>query len=270
MLKMRGLIILFGVLLIASGCPTEDDDDTGDDDAGDDDTSDDDTADDDDTGEDDDTGDDDTASPPTDGLVAHYAFDGDANDQSGNGNHGEVNGPTLSEGRFGDADGAYSFDGVDDYISVPNSNSLQSPDAAVTIAAWVYIDQWDDGWASICLKSDTEDDGQYGLQVTDEGRFEVYVAGDCTAIYTDLVFTTASWFFVAMTWDGTDVIVYVAGEPEATEPFSPAPQSDNHPLRIGQDLPGSVEYLNGRLDDLRVYDRALSADEVRVLFLEGD
>lgn len=60
-----------------------------------------------------------------DGLVAHYKFDGNANDSSGNGNNGVVHGATLTTDRFGNANSAYKFDGEDDWIQVPNSTSLQ-------------------------------------------------------------------------------------------------------------------------------------------------
>jgi hypothetical protein len=56
-----------------------------------------------------------------DGLVAYYPFNGNANDKSGNGNHGTVHGATLTEDRFGNADSAYNFDGVYDYIEIKNT-----------------------------------------------------------------------------------------------------------------------------------------------------
>ena len=59
---------------------------------------------------------------PTDGLVAHYPFNGNANDASTNSNDGTVNGATLTTDRFGNANSAYSFDGVDDDINCGNSN----------------------------------------------------------------------------------------------------------------------------------------------------
>lgn len=55
---------------------------------------------------------------PTDGLVAYYKFDGDATDHSGNENQGELHGAVPAADRFGKADGAYSFDGVDDYVEI--------------------------------------------------------------------------------------------------------------------------------------------------------
>jgi hypothetical protein len=58
---------------------------------------------------------------PTNGLVGYWPFNGNANDESANGNNGTVNGATLSADRFGNANKAYSFDGVDDYITINNT-----------------------------------------------------------------------------------------------------------------------------------------------------
>ena len=61
------------------------------------------------------------------GLVAWYPFDGNASDMSGNGNHGTVNGATLGTDRHGQANRAYSFDGVDDYIEVFDDDVINFP-----------------------------------------------------------------------------------------------------------------------------------------------
>ena len=60
---------------------------------------------------------------PANGLVGWWPFNGNANDESGNGNHGTVNGATLTQDRFGNANMAYGFDGVDDWILI-NENSI--------------------------------------------------------------------------------------------------------------------------------------------------
>jgi hypothetical protein len=76
--------------------------------------------------------------PPTlaglnDGLVAYYPFNGNANDESGNGNHGTVHGATLTADRFGNANSAYKFNGTDDRIVVV-SNALLNPVDQLSIA----------------------------------------------------------------------------------------------------------------------------------------
>ena len=64
------------------------------------------------------------AQVPTNGLVGYWPFIGNANDESGNENNDIVNGATLTADRFGNTDKAYSFDGQNDYITIPHSNSL--------------------------------------------------------------------------------------------------------------------------------------------------
>ena len=92
------------------------------------------------------------SSIPTDGLVAYYPFNGNANDESGNGNHGT---PTanvkLAEGVAGDANGSYQFGGYDNpgHIYVPNSESLQFSNGA-TFSCYIKPTSWTsmDGWGS--------------------------------------------------------------------------------------------------------------------------
>ena len=72
----------------------------------------------------------------TDGLMAYYPFSGNTNDESGNGNDGTVNGATLTQDRFGNSDSAYNFDGIDDYIMISSSASLDIR-TSVTLSAWV-------------------------------------------------------------------------------------------------------------------------------------
>jgi hypothetical protein len=73
---------------------------------------------------------------PTNGLVGWWPFNGNANDESGNGNHGTVNGATLAADRFGNAGKAYSFDGSD-LITVLNNSSLNiQPSNGFSVSIW--------------------------------------------------------------------------------------------------------------------------------------
>ena len=74
---------------------------------------------------------------PTNGLVARYLFNGNANDMSGNNNHGIVNGATLTTDRCGNPNSAYNFNGSS-YIRVPHSQSLNNHTNELTISFWVY------------------------------------------------------------------------------------------------------------------------------------
>jgi len=71
------------------------------------------------------------------GLVACYPFNGNANDESGNGNNGTVNGATLTTDRFGNPNSAYSFNGVSDYISLNSKTKLNLGSSSRTFCVWV-------------------------------------------------------------------------------------------------------------------------------------
>ena len=75
---------------------------------------------------------------PTNGLVGYWPFNGNANDESGNGNNGTVNGATLTTDRFGVANKAYNFDGIDDFIDFVNS-SVPTGVSSRTISLWFYV-----------------------------------------------------------------------------------------------------------------------------------
>ena len=74
---------------------------------------------------------------PTNGLVGNWPFNGNANDASGYGNNGTVFGATLTTDRFGNTNSAYSFDGINDFITVADNASLKP--TKVSISAWVKL-----------------------------------------------------------------------------------------------------------------------------------
>jgi hypothetical protein len=207
----------------------------------------------------------------TTGLVAYYPLDGNADDASGNNNHGTVmGGAAPAPDRFGRAGNAFSFDGTDDYITVPNSATMQSPDSAVTLAAWVSLTAFDaGGFASIGVKpAAAVDGGQYGIQFESTGAFAIYLSDTAAFLESGLQFTLATWRFVAVTWDGDSVKLYIDGNSVASDSFKVTPRSNTSPFELGRDAPGAVELLNGSLDDVRLYNRALTATDIATLFAD--
>ena len=198
-----------------------------------------------------------------DGLVAYYPCNGNANDESGCGNNGTVvYGATPCEDRDGNPDSAYCFDG-NDYIQVANSASLQSPTTGLTVAAWILINGWYNTWAAICAKSDDTIPRQYGFALKqNDGIVNVDVHGNVAQISTGVLFGLGQWYHAAYTWDSSEVRVYINGEFRVSKPLACSPQLDGDPLMIGVHTPGVSEPLNGKLDDIRIYDRALTAPEI--------
>jgi hypothetical protein len=72
---------------------------------------------------------------PTDGLVGWWPFNGNANDESGNGNNGTVNGATLTEDRFGNANSAYYYDGISNNILINDDSTLRPSE--ITMSVWI-------------------------------------------------------------------------------------------------------------------------------------
>jgi len=213
------------------------------------------------------------------GLVAYYPFDGNANDESGNGNHGALNGttpPQLTMDRFGNPQQAYLFNGSTAYIEAPNSPSLQSPTQAITIAAWINVRDWyrnsAGGFIPIIHKSNDPIWRQYAINIRMNLEWSFIEACHSQAPVGNTNPVLNKWTFVALTFDEeTDSLkFYLDGIPVRTK-FCPAdiPAPDTKPLLIGLDVPGATEYLNGSMDDLRIYNRALSPDEILQLYHEG-
>ena len=223
---------------------------------------------------------------PTDGLVAYYPFDGNANDASGNGNHGTTYGVTLTTDRFGNENGAYYFDGSS-YIEVPNSDSLHNVTKAVTISAWVSATEGylgggvtpDSGYISVVCKG--YENRQYGLQIDNDNEWlfalkgsesnssEIFMCGSSAG------YSIGVWQHVALTWDGATVKTYVNGVLVGDKACGDELTPNDESLYIGMDVGGvglfgetwsQIEYLKGCLDDLRIYNRALSAAEVKALY----
>ncbi|MBO7686669.1 MAG: leucine-rich repeat protein [Kiritimatiellae bacterium] len=203
----------------------------------------------------------------TEGLVAHYTFDGNANDDSGNGNHGILHGVTLTDDRHGNTAGAYHFDGTSACIEVTDSDSLREVGQTVTLSAWANIDYWDNSWASIMCKGIADTNRQYGIQISNTGYWLVnkYNSSKTNNLTVDQSPKLNSWYHIAMTYTPELVSAYLNGELIGTMTPQGSLIENSEPLCIGVDLPGGDEYLAGDMDEVRIYHRTLSAAEVRAL-----
>jgi hypothetical protein len=199
------------------------------------------------------------------GLVGHYTFEGNANDISGKQNNGTLNGPTLTTDRLGVANKAYHFDG-NDYIEVPNSASLSSPNNQITISGWVLNENPTGGFPLLC-KSDL---GfmDYRLQYYGDGRneLEILLDGDLAGSYQ--TFPIGEWFHVAVTSNAGVYKFYKNGDLVGTTNEIPDIVAINKltNLFLGFDPHSQAEYHIGSLDEIRIYDCALSETEVLAIY----
>jgi hypothetical protein len=209
------------------------------------------------------------------GLVAHYPFAGNALDASGNENHPYSVTAQLTEDRYGQPNSAYSFNGGGNWIKIPDSPSLRVSDG-LTISAWVKPDITDIGY--VVMKLDSFCGGaNYTLDLYPGTLRTIFHTRasypDCQSSQTTGGATGATpvsvsvWYHIAVTWDKQtgDVILYLEGSVDGSGSFDP-PQFNHTPgdLNIGYYY-GAYGY-SGVIDDVRIYDRALTEQEIQDVF----
>ncbi len=210
------------------------------------------------------------AQSPKEGLVASYAFEGNAADLSSNHNDAEVRGAALTEGHDGEAASAYRLDGKDDYLVVPHSKSLSLDDQATFSLWWQHEPQAaQDVYYTLFEKSDPERGGhsRYGMWLIGD-LVEVCIEAPDNSAQNCLDSTgslDAGWHHLAATFDGATLRVYLDGERKGKRAVAPSGISQSpFEIFIGTDqyAPEPV-YTRGVIDELRLYDRMLSGQEIR-------
>ncbi len=232
-----------------------------------------------------------SAQIPTNGLVGHWPFSGNASDASGNGHHGTLQGgPAPTVDRFGNQNQAYSFDGVDDYIKIPHHADLNL-DQEFTISAWVkfcdsQINGTSDIWGpAIFEKSDTFSLASstgvsiYALSIsngTNPATFLSQTDGTASAqsSITDLM--DGKWHHLSLVISpNATSYIYVDGNRDKTITNSYVFHTNNGEATIGYSQLGSYwlfarSYFKGAIDDVRLYNRALNQTEVSALYNQGN
>jgi len=201
-------------------------------------------------------------------LILHLPFNGNANDESGNGNNANTVNATLSSDRNGNNNSAYYFNGTNNYISIPTSNSLESTNNQISLSTWIYLSDWfNEKWAPIIAKSNNSGHGMYGFQLLNfSTRKELEVKLKGNSVNADYVFQKSQWYHVAFTWDGSNCKYFINGSKIYERQWNGTISADSRPLLIGKDTPEITEYLNGKVDDIRIYDKAISETQVDSLF----
>ncbi len=207
---------------------------------------------------------------PIGDLVGEWHFDegteGLVGDSSGNGNNGTIHGTNMATGKIGTA---LEFDGLDDYVSIPDAPTL-NPVAEITLSAWVnpcVIPQ--DGWNKIIAKPYTNYTTpwqQYALALHDnQFVFELNTEGAKDVIASTETLEPNTWYHVTGTYDGSEMRIYVNAALNGTIQKSGAIVAYPTDVHIGAGIysDAETEYLNGTIDEVKIYSRALSAEEIR-------
>ena len=205
-----------------------------------------------------------SAPPATGGLVAAYGFDessgATATDASGAGNPGVVSGATrAAAGRSG---GALEFDGVNDWVTVADAASLDLT-TGMSLEAWVYPTAAGTAWRTVILKERPAGLAYaiYGNDDTGRPDAFAYTGSDFSARGTSAL-PLNTWSHVAATYSARTLRLYVGGVQVATRTAGTALRTSDNPLRIGGNAIWN-EWFQGRIDEVRVYNRALTAAEIQ-------
>jgi hypothetical protein len=204
----------------------------------------------------------------TNGLVAYYPFNGNANDASGNGINGTVEGATLTTNRLGSSNSAYLFDGVSAFIDYSNPPALEFR-RALTLTAWIDP-QAGGGFTQVIA------DKEYEYQIALRGG-SLACGLSCGGIPETWSETTVGlpkgvWTQVALVYDGTNAILFTNAVSVATFVLggpitnsSPGDSMADFTIGSSQLADPSHNCFSGAIDDVRLYNRALSDAEVQQL-----
>ena len=209
------------------------------------------------------------STPLQQGLVAWYPFDGNASDMSGNGNHGTVNGATLGTDRHGEAGKAYSFDGVDDFIRVAHSDRINfESNDPFSITVWIYASGGNPEHRSILEKWEGGTPYPYAIRLMNGGRFSFgrYDLSSGETISGQAEQFDYGFTQLVVAGDGYDFSSFINGKLDKTMNIDLGTTDNASDLYIGRRGTNDAWYFNGLIDDIRIYDRALSEDEIELLY----
>jgi hypothetical protein len=206
-----------------------------------------------------------TTPSPDSSLVGFYAFNGNAYDYSDNTNNGSNSGAVATTDRFGNTNGAFYFMGDGSaYISIPDSPSLDITNC-ITLTAWFKTAGG--GYAQPRIL--TKGVYQLGLEDTSSNPqifFDIQPISPGVVTSTNVSLNLNNWIFVAGTYDGQYMKIYtngvIAGQISQTGSIG----TNSEPVGIGMNLDDDSDYFNGDINDVRIYNRALSQAEIQQLY----
>ena len=225
---------------------------------------------------------------PTNGLVGWWPFNGNANDESGNGNHGTVNGATLTTDRNGVTNNAYSFDGTNNYIEVADNNSLDLTNS-FTINCWMKISDYTPG-PSLPNSSGNVDEIRtligkprnsgwatcYSVGYSPNTNANIHIAAAnmncCPNLGVSGVSGTSLnfWTNYLIVYDGTSLSIYKNGILENTLSTTFTLDNSTQPLFFGKEFVSVGDnwyrWFKGQLDDIGIWNRALTQQEITDLY----
>jgi hypothetical protein len=214
---------------------------------------------------------------PTD-MVGYWPFDGGSGiDGSSFGNDATIFGAVPAAGYVGDA---LDFNGAGDHVVIPNDSSLSMASNSITVACWIYPDSLATEWSTIIQRDNASGswfDWQLYARASDAPtafhpvfRMDWDQSGDSGSIPAseqvegDIILSTNTWYHIAATYDGSQMKFYIDGTLRGTTPVNGTIPNSGKDIWIGGNEVWG-EYFAGLIDELYIFDRALSEEEIQAL-----
>lgn len=194
------------------------------------------------------------------GPVAAYGFNENTgttvSDASGNNNTGNVGTATWTTGKYGNA---LSFNGTNAKVTIANSATLQLTNA-MTLEVWVNPSTLGNVWRDIIYKGNDN----YYLEGSSDNGSKFAVGGTFSAgpLYSSSILPVNTWTHLAATYDKVTLRLYVNAVQVASKPQTATLLTSTNPLQIGGDTFFN-QYFQGIIDEVRIYNRALSLAEIQ-------
>jgi hypothetical protein len=213
------------------------------------------------------------------GLLAFYPFNNSTKDLSGHNFNGVAYNLTSAPDRFGKANAAYSFNGTSSYIKVNDDQQLRLNNTDITLNAWVKLDDYNSSFGNNVLSkhlSGSENGWAWGI--TGYGFYPTGVltygpGGGSASARGAIVINRNNWHMITSIYNlsSQKLSLYVDGVLDGVTYNIPSPNvTTNTGLYIGRDnpeVPTNGYFIHGSLDDIRIYNRSLNANEVHKLFV---
>lgn len=216
---------------------------------------------------------------PTNGLVAYYPFNGNANDVSVNANNGINNGATLTTDRFGNVDSAYFFNGSTEYINVPSSNTLNfQTNNSFTLSYWINATSINTSKVNVIINKQigagTSSQDGWNSNVEFNRAINLRIQNAPSTVFCDpssnagAISNLTNYHITQVFQNGTSS-VYINGIQVSTSAGCLGIIGDNSSnMFIGKPTwtSGNAQGFNGVIDDIGIWNRALTQQEVATLY----
>lgn len=216
-----------------------------------------------------------TYSAPTNGLVGYWSFDEGvgniARDYSGNKNNGTLSGATKPVWTSGYASKGLSFNGSSAYVNMGNIFNLTG---SMTFSAWVKLNTTTGGQTIMCKAEGGSYCVEFNIPVAGKISWNPFIGGSYRTVSANSPAVINTWYHVVGVYDGSAVKLYINGQLQtSTVTVSGNVSTTSEPFIIGANPNGGgtviSQFLNGMIDEARVYNRALSATEISNLYKVG-